>query len=278
MPGTILRAGPAAFFTLVLMLVSSCASNKSTQSKQAALYFGAGTQSLINKSYTEALTNLLKANELDPDNSDIINNLGMAYYFKDQKDLAIRHLQRSLELNNKNSDARTNLASIYLKEGNVPQAEKLYKEVLADLTYDKQARTYYNLGIIELESKKNLETANTYFQLSLKEDENFCPSYFQTGIINYNRGRFSDALRNFKESSMGTCNDAPAAHYYQALSLMKLKKFTEARLKLDEVDVRFKKSIFAVKARTKLIELNELELKPENQSFQASKASETPDF
>ena len=278
MPGAILKAGPVAFFLFGLIFLSSCASKQSTKSKQAALYFGAGTQSLINKSYTEALTNLLKANELEPDNSDIVNNLGMAYYFKDQKDLAIQHLQRALVINNKNSDARTNLASIYLKEGNVSQAQKLYKEVLKDLTYDKQARTYYNLGIIELENKKNLDTADKLFQLSLKEDENYCPSYFQMGIINYNRSRFSEALRNFKEATMGTCNDAPAAHYYQALSLIKLKKFTEARVKLDEVDVRFKKSIFAVKARTKLIEINELELTPDNQSFQASKASETPDF
>lgn len=246
----------------LLSLVSCSSKEKDLRNKKANIHFGAGTQSLIAANYTEALTHLKKADELDPQNPDIMVNLGMAYYFKDEKDLAINYLKRSLEIKpEENSDARINLASIYFRDGNYAEAEKLYKQVLKDLTYDKQARTFYNLGMLEFEVKKNTVTAESYFKKSIKEDDNYCPAYFQLGILNYNRRQFKTALRNFKEASMGMCNESAAAHYYQGLTLIELRRFTDARLKFDEVDGRFKKSIYSSKARTKLVEMNSLELK-----------------
>jgi type IV pilus assembly protein PilF len=263
----------------VMFLMTACSSRqKDLQSRQAELYFGAGTQSLMQKQYTEALKNLMKANELDPNNSEILNNLGMAYYFKSETELAIRTLNRSLEINPKNSDAKVNLASIYFHDGKMREAEKLYKEVTEDLTYDKQARTYYNLGVLELMSKKNHVAAENYFKKSVKEDENYCPSYYQLGLIQYKRGQFNSALNNFKDAAMGTCYESPAPHYYQALSLIELKKYEEARIKLDEIDTRFKQNEFAVKARQKVIELNELENRRPSETHASRKMLETPDF
>jgi Tfp pilus assembly protein PilF len=261
------------------LFLTACASKKdSIEARQATLYFGAGTQSLMEKEYTEALKNLLKANELDPKNPEIMNNLGMAYYFKGEQDLAIRYLNEALKLDNKNSDARINLASIYFKDGKLENAEKLYKLVLKDLTYDKQARTYYNLGIIEVQGRKNLVAAEKYFKKSIKEDDNYCPAYHHLGLIQYNRRQFNSALRNFKEASMGTCYESPSPHYYQALSLIALRRYEDARIKLDEIDTRFKKSIYAVHARNKLIEINEIENKRSSESHASRKMLESPDF
>lgn len=264
---------------LASLVITSCASKKdSLEGKQASLYFGAGTQSLMERQYTDALKNLVIADKMDPNNSEILNNLGMAYYFKGEKALAISTLKRSLKINDKNSDAKTNLASIHLKDGQYQEAEKIYKEVLKDLTYEKQARTLYNLGVLELESKKNMAAAENYFKKSIKEDENYCPAYHHLGLIQYNRRQFNTALRNFKEASMGTCYEAPAPHYYQALTLIALKRFEDARIKLDEVDTRFKKSVYAVKARSKVLELNEIENQRSSDSHASRMVLESPDF
>lgn len=244
---------------VVLIFSVACSSKKKEQNEQAAIYFGAGTQSLLQQEYTDALSNLLKANQLDPDNSEILNNLGMAYYFKGEKDLALKSLKKSLSINKDNSDARLNLASIYFKDGDFTSAEKIYKEVLKDLTYEKQARTYYNLGVLELQHRKNVSAAEKYFRKSLKENDSYCPSYYQLGMIQYSRRQFNTALKNFKEAGMGVCYDSASAHYYQGLTYVKLNRFNEARMKFDEIDTRFKKSVFAVKARSKMIELNEIE-------------------
>lgn len=244
----------AALFTLV-----SCASKPREMNKRAQIYFNAGTQSLMTRDYTEALTNLLRANELQPDNADITNNLGMAYYFKGDETLALKCLKRTLELDPKNSDARANIGSIHYEAGRFQEAEAVYKEVLKDLTYDKQARTYYNLGILELDKKKNTQQAMTYFKAAIKEAEDYCPAHYRLGTIYYGNREFNKAYQSFREATMGTCVDSPAAHYNQALTLIELRKYNDARIKLDDVQNRFQKTVFAVKARSKMLELDEIE-------------------
>lgn len=265
-------------FLVILCIFASCASKeKDIAKKQSELYFGAGTQSLIDQQYTEALKNLIKANELGPNNSEILNNLGMAYYFKGELKLAVETLNNALKINPNNSDVKTNLASIEFKQGNFKKSEYLYKEVLKDLTYDKQARTYFNLGILELTSKKNSHMAENYFKKSIQEDENYCPASYQLGLLKFKSKQFNSALKNFKDASMGICYDTPAPHYYQALTLIELKRFDDARLKLDEIDTRFKNTIFAVRSRTKMIELNELQNK-NSDSHAFTDVSESPEF
>ncbi len=234
----------------ILATLVSCSSAKKKQQEKAELYFGAGTQSLMSQEYTDALANLLKANELDPGNPDIINNLAMAYYFKGEKDLAIKTLKKSLDIK-ETSDAKVNLASIYFENGDLTSAEKIYKSVLKDLTYEKQARTLYNLGLIELNRGK-IVNAENYFKKSAKEDSSYCPTSFQLGLLNYKRQHFEKALKNFREATIGTCYDQPAAHFYQGLSLNALKRYHEAMMKFDEIDARFKSSEYAVKARKQL--------------------------
>lgn len=265
----------------LLFVLVSCASNKDRELKtrQASLYFGAGTQALMERQYTEALTNLLKADELQPENAEILTNLAMAYYFKGERAEAISTLNKALKFDPKNSDAKVNLASIYFEDNRIPESEALYKEVLKNLTYDKQARTYYNLGLIELEKKNNSKAAENYFRLSLKEDINYCPSHLKLGMIQYDRRMFNQALATFREATMGTCFESPAPHYYQGLTLIELRRFEDARMKFEEVSNRFHTDIFAVKARTKIVELKELEGNYRGLQSQApGKVLKSPEF
>jgi type IV pilus assembly protein PilF len=271
------------FILAMLFLTLSCASRKDadSMSKEAALHFGAGTQSLMNKHYTDALTSLLEANRLYPNSSEILNNLAMAYYFKGEKDFAVKTLEKSIKLNPENSDARINLASIYLKDNNVDKAEEMYEKILRNLTYDKQARTYYNLGLIQFENRKNLVKAEEYFQKSINEDENFCPSWHYLGVLKYKKGKYIDALKNFRESTMGTCQSNPVSYYYQALTMVELRRYDEARMKFDEVENRFPNSIYSEKSRGKIQELNHIERQKSTSEFQVSgsgKVLDTPEF
>lgn len=267
------------YFLILSLMVAACSSSDNRAKKQSELYYGAGTQSLMTQDYTDALVNLLKANKLDPNNDGILNNLGMAYYFKGEKDLAVKTIKKAIEINKNNSDAKVNLASIYFKDGNYNTAEKIYKNVLKDLTYEKQARTLYNLGAIELH-RKRISAAENYFNKSVQEEPNYCPSYFELGMIQYNQKQFNSALKHFKNATMGTCyENSPAAHFYQAMTFTNLKRFNEARLKYDEIDVRFKTTEFAKKARIKMMELNEIEKNnPTEDSHASRKMLESPEF
>ncbi len=268
-----------AMLTFVLVTFMSCASKPKEMDKKAGLHFNAGTQALIAKEYTEALKNLLKANELENDNPEILNNLGMAYYFKGDHTLALKCLNRTVELNPKSSDAKSNIASIYYETGRFQDAERLYKEVLKDLTYDKQARTYFNLGVLELNKKNNPIAAENYFKLSIKEASDYCPAHYKLGTIAYSKRQYNKAYRSFREATMGTCLDSAPAHYQQALTLIQLRKYNDARMKLDEIENKFRNTTFAVKARTKMLELDEIENQPRTlEAKSLRKVIQTPEY
>ncbi len=263
----------------LLTLLVACASKQDKiNKKQAELHFGAGTQALINRDYNSALSNLMKANELRPGQADVLVNLAMAYYFKGHKDLAIRSLNEALKIEPKNSDALVNLASLHYERNNFSEAERLYKKVLEDLTYDKQARTYFNLSLIESEKKKNFSAAEKYLLLSIKENANYCPAHMKLGLLKYQQRRFTQSLDAFKDAALGTCYDDPSPHYYQGLALERLGRLGEARMKFEEVVNRFPSAPITASARTKVIELRNHSPELQTSSNQLQTKLNSPEF
>lgn len=267
------------FMVLLLILVSACSSQKQiTMNKKAELYYSSGTQALIGQRYTEALQYLSKANDLNPKHPDILNNLGMAYYFKDHKKLAVETINKAIEIDKNNSDAKSNLAVIAMKEGENKKAEALLQDILKDLVYDKQAITYYNLGILSMQ-KKDMFQAREYFTKSILEDSTYCPSHFRLGMFSYQERKFKKAMEYFRDASMGVCYQDPAPAYYQALTFIEMRKFDDARIKLAEVETRFPRSNYAQKARQKIMNLSDIESHSNNKLYHAGGSKmESPEF
>ncbi len=243
--------------TLALLLLAfGCASKQKTPAEKALdVHYNYGTEFLMNKNYTEAITQLLKAVEIAPENPEVHNNLGMAYYFKGEKASAERHIRRALALDAKNTDARNNLASLRFEAGDLAEAERLYKECLKDLTYEKQARVYFNLSLIA-QRQGNRANTESYLRLSLKEDDSYCPAWFQLGQFEYQARDLKQALKNFREAGMGMCANDPAPLYWQGVVLGEMGDTLAARMKFDELETRFPRTSFAVQAREQISRLN----------------------
>ncbi len=242
---------------LLMVLISSCSTpdvntEKSVELKKAELYYSQGTNDLVQKKYQDALINLLKASEFDPKDSQIRNNLGMAYYFREKPELAIKELQKSIELDPKNSDARVNLGSIYLEKNLLKEAKAQYEVVAQDLTYRNQFRNFYNLSLLALRIGDRAE-AYEYLDKSIKEKEDYCQAHFKLGELYMEEYKFTQALTSFQESSKGTCVSEPAPHYQQALALINLNRFEEARIKL--------KMLMEKHGKTRFYSLSQIQLK-----------------
>jgi type IV pilus assembly protein PilF len=238
---------------LSLIILTSCASSKKVtkKEKKAKILYSRGTANLMGRSYTSALRDLIAANKLSPKDKSILNNLGMAYYFKKEKTKAKFYISKSIEIDKINSEARGNLASIYLQEKKYNRAEKQYKIILKDLLYHHQYKTYYNLGILKLKQQHKAQ-AMVYFNKSLEENSQHCPSLFQVALDSYNKGFYKTSYAKFKQASMGICVNSPAPHYYQALSLVELRDKVKAKLKLEYLIEQFPKSKFATLAQIKI--------------------------
>lgn len=274
-------------FLLIILsvILASCASQKDIEKtptqKKAMIYYSEGTQQLINQEYTKALKNLLEANKLLPNDSKITNNLGMAFFFKGNKQRAVSYIKKSIELDKTNTDARINLATIHMNMGELGLAEVQYKEILKDLIYEGQFKTYYNLGILNLKRGQKHQAIN-YFKQSINTFENYCPSHFELGKIAMDSGSYEKALQYFKDAGMGVCYNNPEPIYMQSLALIKLGQYSKAQDKLEAILGRFEKSKYAVMARKKLSLIREMAQSKSQDNIKASFKIEndlvTPDF
>lgn len=276
----------ALFLTVAVLFVSSCSSSKlkdlTPNEKKAEVYYGQGTTELVNKNYPQALIYLTQAKELDPNDSKIRNNLGMAYYFRNQHELAEKEMKAAIDMDAKNSDARVNLGALYMEKNRLKEARVQFEKVLEDLTFQAQYRNYYNLAIVSLKEGDRRE-AFEYLAKSVKEKDNYCPAYFKQGELYNEEFRFKQALDSFKEASKGTCVSDPAPHYQQALALVNLNRPLEAKRKFQEVFEKFPSTRFGAMASAQIKKLSNSN--DEQQSTRAtqtevikSQSGETPNF
>ncbi len=270
--------------SVFLIFAISCASN--TKSKEeltkekAEIYYNQGTQNLVNIDYTKALKNLLEAFRLSDEDSRIQNNLGMAYFFKKRPETALKFLKMAIKTDPKNTDARMNMATLYMERGNFNEARVQYNKVLDDLTYEKQYQTYYNLGVMAAKQEKPTQALN-YFKQSINELENYCPAHFEIGKLYFKQREFKKSLMAYKKSGTGVCYNNPRPLYHQALTLIELKQYNNAKIKLEEVIERFSPTEYQRLASKKLQALNKkIKMIEENPMFLRNNKGNilTPDF
>ncbi len=277
----------ALCLTLTTLLVASCSSNQlkdqTVEEKKAEVYYIRGTEELVAKNYSQALTHLISAKELNPKDAQIRNNLGMAYYFRDQPALAEAELKEAISLDTKNSDARVNLGSLYMEKNRLKEAREQFERAEKDLTFSNQFRNYYNLAILSLK-EGDRRSAFEYLAKSVKEREDYCAAYYKLGELYSEEYRFSQALEAFKSAGKGVCVKEPAPYYQQALALINLNKPVEAKRKLIEITDKFPSTRFSSMA---IAQLRKLENAPQGQSstratqtevIKESQAIETPNF
>jgi cytochrome c-type biogenesis protein CcmH/NrfG len=114
---------------------------------------------------------LLAKLKADPNNADLLNQVGNIYRMTHQFQTAATYYQKSLDLNPKNVGPRTDLASCLYYQGDVDGA---IAQLEKSLTYDpKHAGTLLNLGLIRWKGKNDSAGAIASWQKLLK----LYPSY-----------------------------------------------------------------------------------------------------
>ena len=243
--------GIVPWISLVFLLGCSIFDRSSLDERKAQLYFDQGTTELINKRYTKALEYLLEARKLNPKDSRIYNNLGMSYYFKGRREKARNHLKKSIELDGRNSKARNNLAGIYLETGDWESARSEYREILKDLLYENQYRTYYNLALVDLRQGRTA-SAIVHLKKSLEDKTDHCPALYQLGLLEKKQSNYLKALEYFQEGVKGACYERPAPHLQLGVVWEELGELGKAENKYKDVAKRFPKTEYASLANSRL--------------------------
>jgi cytochrome c-type biogenesis protein CcmH/NrfG len=107
----------------------------------------------------------------DPNNFELLANVGNTYYDAQQYPTAIDFYERALKVQPANAAVRTDLGTAYWYTGN---ADKALEEFNKSLTYEPtKADTLFNLGIVKWQGKMDVAGAMAAWQKLLDTNPNY---------------------------------------------------------------------------------------------------------
>src|ERR1700723_2885037 len=103
---------------------TGCATNQADH-ERAMLHLQIGTSYLQAGKNPQAMSELLKAEELDPKDPQIMNNLGLAYYVRGNLKQAEEKFRNAIAADRKFTDAKNNLGRVLIDADRLNEATKV---------------------------------------------------------------------------------------------------------------------------------------------------------
>jgi len=146
--------------------------------------------------YQAAVDSFNKANQMDPSQVAIWDNLGLAYYglggaqTGDEKtksfDQAIAAYQKELELKPDSGSAYNQIGNIYGAEGKMPEATEALTKA-AQLDPATAPKAYFNMGANMVNHGKG-DQAVDFFKKATDADPNYAEAWYQMGSLLMSKG------------------------------------------------------------------------------------------
>ncbi|HMK65460.1 MAG TPA: tetratricopeptide repeat protein, partial [Thermodesulfobacteriota bacterium] len=169
-------------FTLglsLIMVLAGCVSSPRTK-EQSLAQMRLGESMLKEGRTTQALNELNKAVNLDPDNAQIRNVLGVAYMEKGMLPEAVQEFRKALDLAPDFAEVHNNLGTALLRQGKVQEAIKEFNEALKSPLYLTPHFGEYNLGRAYYQMKDYVQ-AKKHFQEAVKISPSYSMAYLGLG-------------------------------------------------------------------------------------------------
>ncbi|MFN7728841.1 MAG: tetratricopeptide repeat protein [Bdellovibrio sp.] len=239
------------FFGLILNL-AACTSLGGRDPEQADLHLRVGSSLLENGSYPQAMTELLKAEQLDPESAVIQNNLGLVYFAREKNEMAEKHIRRAIRLDPTFTEAKNNLGRVLTEKSEFAAAEKILKEALQDLTFITPEKIHLNLGYLSFRQGRYREAKGRLLK-AIEFQRSNCMAQTLYGRSLFELKDFSAAAASL-DRAIGFCQrgtlDEP--QYYSALAYYQLGDARKAEVRLEEITKLYSNGKYYDRARSML--------------------------
>ncbi|MBX7232386.1 MAG: tetratricopeptide repeat protein [Bdellovibrionales bacterium] len=232
------------YFCISILCLSTlsfinCASKGLNDSQRAAYHLQMGNGHLHKGNYPAALGEFLKANELDPGNPLINNQLGLAYFVRGRLDLAEQYFRSALKINEKFTEARNNLGRTLIEEKKYKAALSELKIAASDLVYGTPEKTYANLGTAYFHLQ-DFNNAEKNFLEALRLRRNNCSVNMYYGRTLYEMGVYEKAALAL-DQAIDFCKTTKIEepYYFSALTYLKMGSKEQAIERLEQQIAEF---------------------------------------
>lgn len=214
-----------------LVLLTACVTEEALKTSSAHRELGL---TYMNEGNNEAaLRELVKAKKLTPRDATVRHALGMAFFAKDVPRKAEEELKAAIRLDPALSEARLNLASLYLEQERYPLAIEQLQRVTEDYLYRSPARAWNNLGWAYYKYGKPTDALKAY-QKSLQLAPQFCQALHNFAVLQAETQVLESAL-TLAQRAVQNCPQDLRYRLQLGQVQAELKRVADARTTLQEV-------------------------------------------
>jgi len=177
-----------------------------------------------NRNFNETKKLLVEANEQEPKNISVLNNLGTACRELGEIKNAVDYFKKAIEIDPNNANSYYNLGAIHYDVKKFKEA-KTYLEKTVELQ-PNFALPYFVLGNLHAELK-DYENAISNYNKAIKINKNLAGAYNNLGLVYRNINNFENAISSY-ENAIAIKKDHVNAYHNLALVLKDVGKFESA--------------------------------------------------
>lgn len=173
------------------------------------IYMEKGVRYMESGSYEIALKDMQRAIELDDENSEAYNAIGVLYERIDDFPNAERSYKKALSIQSDNYRARNNYARFLCSRGRANEAFEEFAKIIGNKLYDQPWVALTNAGVCAHGQGKRAEAEN-YMRKALEVAPNFAPALLEMARLSRESNQLMSA-RAFLERYFSAAGPSPDA-------------------------------------------------------------------
>lgn len=181
-------------FIFLILFTSACLTTGTGMNIQKAkAHYLLGLSYLNDNNIQPAFVEFQKAMELDPENKEVLNALGMISLLKlENYPEAVQYFKKALSVDKQFSEASNHLGIAYERMGRFNDAIESYKTALSNPLYRSAEKAFNNLGRAFYRIKRYQEAIDAYKE-SIKRFSDFHLPYYGLALCYNAIGQYGDA-------------------------------------------------------------------------------------
>jgi Tfp pilus assembly protein PilF len=191
----------ALLLAAALVLLQGCASSKDEEVRklQAKATYEQAVRNLTENRLALGMAALKEALQLDPDNAQYHNTLGLVLLNLGRPVDAQAEFQTAIDLDKTSPDLQHNLGIALAQQNRFEDAVSAYKKALTFPTYSTPEVAYYNMGEAFIRMGKPQE-AQESFRAAIQLEPTMVAAHYGLGLALSQGGRKDDAKAAFRQA------------------------------------------------------------------------------
>lgn len=204
---------------LFLLVASGCASKVERvgfdAEKASVANSDLGTAYLAQGKYEVAMVKFKKALKYNSDNINANHYIAELYRRLEQNDLAEKHFQKAMELDENNSAIQNNYAIFLCGTNSYKKGMSLLNKVLMDPLYADKGQVYENMGLCA-EKQGNIQYSEQYYETALKFNKKLPAALLGLAQISFDKNKVS-AATNYLTRHNNIAHSTPQSLWLELL-------------------------------------------------------------